>query len=54
MEKYENYFEMTEELYCEALNNVEQKNLLLIKKNCFKAATNSEFIDFLKEKCGVA
>ncbi len=31
---------------------LKEKQLLLIKKDCFKAASNSEFIEFLKEKCG--
>ncbi len=29
----------------------ENKKLLFVKKDCFKNATNSEFIDFLMEKC---
>ncbi len=32
---------------------LKDKQLLLIKKDCFKDASNAEFIDFLKEKCGV-
>ncbi len=31
----------------------ENKKLLFVKKNCFKDATNNEFIDFLMGKCNV-
>lgn len=40
----------TKNLYIIMLN---EKRLLLIKKDCFKEAENSEFIDFLKLKCEV-